>query len=240
MSTNTSAETFSNKDPTNRSCELKISPRRKSLDAELCGLGRTLRHLQPPGGNESGIFDAFRLPPVILTPSGKVKEYTESHVFSTPKSSPPRPVTPYKDTTHYKLFAMSPPQAKPRRYKMTYSTVFDFNSIPAKRLPPAKKTNPITGEACPSRDPDVHRRMPNKRNPITFEGIVERRTPSSSSSPVLFVVCMKVPNRVKQLIVAFNIKLHIVGINFTLIPLAKYASDLNIKMTRHILLPAAC
>ncbi|KAF8765106.1 hypothetical protein HNY73_023103 [Argiope bruennichi] len=183
MSTNTSTETLSKKGPNDRSFELKISPRRKSLDAELYGLGRTLRHLQPPGGTESGIFDAFRLPPVITISSGKVKEYTQSHVFSPPESSPPRPLTPFKETTHYKLFARSPPPEKPIRYKLTYSTVFDFSSIPAKRQPPVKKKNPITGEACLSRDPDIKRKMPIKRNPITFEGIVERRTPSRCKQP---------------------------------------------------------
>ncbi|GBN86009.1 hypothetical protein AVEN_255318-1 [Araneus ventricosus] len=62
----------------------------------------------------------------------------------------------------------------------------------------------------------------------------------SSFAPVLFVVCMNVPNRVKRLAVSCNIKLHLVGINFTLIPLAKYVLDFNFKMARHILLPASC
>ncbi|GIX94070.1 uncharacterized protein CDAR_227171 [Caerostris darwini] len=166
-----------------RSLELKVSPRRKSLDAELYGLGKTLRHLQPPGGPETGVFDAFRLPFDVHTKPRKVNEYTRSHVFSPPKPSPPRPITPLNRTTHYKLFEMPPPPLKARRYKMTHSTVFDLTELPKRKIRPFIKKNPITGEDCLSRDPEIRVKSLMKRNPITFEGVTERIVPSRCKQP---------------------------------------------------------
>ncbi|GFX85779.1 uncharacterized protein TNCV_2471811 [Trichonephila clavipes] len=182
MSTDSWPKKEAKKCLTDKSLELKISPRRKSLDAELYGLGKTLRHLQPPGGPENGIFDAFRRP-YMPSPRRKVNNYTQSFVFSSPEVSPARPVTPFKETTHYKLFVMSPPPVRSSKNNWTHSTVFDFNSASKTKISNFIKKNPITGEACPSRDPELRLKVLKKRNPITFEGVYERIIPSRCKQP---------------------------------------------------------
>lgn len=160
----------------------KLTPSSKSLDAELYGLGHTLRHLQPPGGNETGIFDAFRLPQEPLTPKKNVNDYFKSHVFDVGKMSSPRPITPPRETTHYHLFAEVAPQTPTARHNNMKSTVFDPDP-PKKRLGTLLKRNPITGESCRAIDERSRYRERRVRNPITFEGVKERCVPSRCNQP---------------------------------------------------------
>lgn len=167
-----------------RSTDLKkLSPGRKSLDAELYGLGHTLRHLQPPGGKENGVFDAFRLFPIEAgIPQKKVKNYFISHVFDRGQISPPRPITPASETTHYHLFPGSPPKSTRSSHNHQKSTVFDPDPP---RKPPAEyfKKNPITGESCAATDENKRLKARKVRNPITFEGVKERYIPSRCTQP---------------------------------------------------------
>lgn len=160
----------------------KNSPNKKSLDAELCGLGHIRRHLQPPGGHSNGIFDALKLPLEVLTPRKKVKDYLKSQIFAECGPSPPRPVTPAKETTHYHLFGHSPPQMTPRSRNRLKSTVFDPDP-PNKARKEFVKRNPITGESCNSSRENNKKLEREIRNPITFEGVLERHIPSRCKQP---------------------------------------------------------
>ena len=171
--------------PTRRACDQKrLSPGHKSLDAELYGLGRTLKHLQPPGGNENGVFDAYRLPPEILTPRKKVKDYLRSHVFDVEIQSPPssRPITPASESTHEHLFPTTPSKPIPALHDNLKSTVFDPD--PPKNTPILViKRNPITGESCISFDDPVTPKIRKIRNPLTFEGVPQNAIKTRCTQP---------------------------------------------------------
>lgn len=171
--------------PVRRPCDsVKLSPEHKSIDAELYGLGRTFKSLQPPGGTENGIFDAYRLPPVVLTPRKKVKDYLKSHVFDAEIQSPPpsRPITPASESTHEHLFPATPSKPVPVRHNNLKSTVFDPDP-PRKKRALAIKRNPITGESCKAFDDPVTPKARKVRNPLTFEGVPENRLPPRYSLP---------------------------------------------------------
>lgn len=165
-----------------RTLELRKSPSSKSLDAELYRLGKTLRHLQPPGGTEHGVFDAFKFPCETPPTPKKFKDYQKSDIFGESIVSPPRPVTPKEKTTHYKLFEMSPPPTKPCTRNRMKSTVFE----PEPKVKPKKpfiKINPITGEDARYTGQEKRVKRYTVRNPITFEGVAEKHVPSRCKQP---------------------------------------------------------
>lgn len=149
----------------------------KSLNAEICNLGHIIRHLQPPGGKESGIFDTRSTLPPAPAPK-KVNNYLKSRIFDTGKSSPPksRPGTPAPASTFNRLFPVSPPMPSTVRHNHLKSTVFEPDPP---RQPPVSfvQSNPITGTSSKSAD-DVEIPERQIRNPITFEGVPESAVPS--------------------------------------------------------------
>ncbi|KAG8197812.1 hypothetical protein JTE90_006511 [Oedothorax gibbosus] len=193
--------------------ELRISPGRNSLDAELCRIGKIKKRLQPPGGKETGVFEEYRCSPKdsstpirrpkkqVQLPGGKqgifdafllpledkinpIKKFNNnfrSTVFSPAEIPPPRPVTPRKLTTQYKLFEKSPPKIKVRKESNTMKSsaldVEDRVMVPRFYI----KKDPITGLGI--KCPETYPTPMNKRNPITFEGIAEKRFPCRSMQP---------------------------------------------------------
>ncbi|KAG8181215.1 hypothetical protein JTE90_002897 [Oedothorax gibbosus] len=179
MSTKDSLETI----PVGRSSERKLSPGRKSLNAELYGLGRTMKHPQPRD-KETGIFDAFRLPPPDKnTLIRKINNYSESQVFAPAQTLPPRPQTPMELTTKYKLFIKPPPKIKVKKDdRMIKSSAFDVEDrIMLPRF--YVKKDPITGEDGNAKITKKRQNQLKLRNPITFEGIAENRFPNRNMQP---------------------------------------------------------
>lgn len=138
-----------------------------------------------PGGNENGVFDAYRLPPDVRTPRKNVKYYLKSHVFDikSPSQSRASRATPASNTTHEHIFPAEPLKPVLVRHNNMKSTVFDADP-PRKKRALAIKRNPITGELCKSFDDPVTPKARNVRNPVTFEGIPENRLPRRSGQPL--------------------------------------------------------
>lgn len=171
--------------PIRRCCDpINISPGHKSLDAELYGLGRTLKHLQPPGGRENGVFDAYRLPPDVSTPRKIVKDYLKSNVFDVESETfcTPRPVTLATKSTQEHVFPATPPKPIPARHNNMKSTLFDPDP-PRKVRPAVVIRNPLTGESCKSFTDPVITKARKVRNPITFEGVPEKPLPARCIQP---------------------------------------------------------
>lgn len=161
---------------------LKLSPGHKSLDAELYGLGHTLRHLEPPGGKGSGVFNALRTEQEPLTPRKKVKDYLKSHIFDDGIPLPPRPATPQTEKTHDHLFAVDTSPNTEKRHNRMKSTVFDPD-LPQNTPETFRERNPITGESWKDTDDGGEKKERLVRNPITFEGIKERHVTSRCTQP---------------------------------------------------------